>query len=80
MIDPLTNAEVDEEVDITIIDPDKLDEEARKVNETEKLAERAENADKKIGRLSGIFRNRDPDKKLFGLFEDKEDMQDRITK
>ena len=80
MIDPLTNAEVDEQADINIISDDQLDKEARKVLEAEKLSERAEKADKKIGRLSGIFRNRDPDKKLFGLFEDKEDMQDRITK
>ena len=37
MIDPLTNAEVDEQADINIISDDQLDKEARKVLEAEKL-------------------------------------------
>lgn len=81
VIDPLTNSEVDEEIDITIIDAEKLDREAQKVLEAEKLADKAEKADSKLGgRLSGIFRNRDPNKKLFGLFEEKQELQDKITK
>jgi chaperonin cofactor prefoldin len=80
VVDPLTNMEVDEEIDIMIVDPDKLDAEAKKVAKATQLAEEAENADKKLGRLSGIFQSRDPDKKLFGLFEDKEAIKDRISK
>ena len=87
---------VEAEVNLNIIDAVKLDEQAKLAQKATQIAKEAEVADKKLkrlgirggkvfplageGRLGQIMKQKDPQGKMFGLFEERAYMQENLNK